>query len=108
LPASTVLQGMQLHWSGRDAEYVDDRGRVCAFDPTVRTAGPSACLIREAELVAYLKREELSLCWVVLGEKRCIGPGMMPDRVHSLQMTGAFSLSNGNLVGEVRVATDRK
>ncbi len=102
LPASTLMNHLQLRWSGNGADYLDPEGELTAFDPTVHEKGPSALLIRKDSLHAALTREGLTLCWSVLGEKRMMDPGFSPRRHVSLRLSGAFLLTSAGLSGFVK------
>lgn len=47
LPASDLVTGVGMRWSGRGADFVDAADRVVAQDPTVHADGPSALLLKE-------------------------------------------------------------
>ncbi|ACY49764.1 conserved hypothetical protein (plasmid) [Rhodothermus marinus DSM 4252] len=92
LPAVDLVDGLRLRWTGDGGDFVDTSGQLVVFDPTVHEAGPDALLVRFNELVRFLEQKELTLCWVVIGEKRVVGPGFPPDYYASLRMSGAYRL----------------
>jgi hypothetical protein len=94
LPASDLLTGLGLRWSGNNADYIDADGKLAAFDPTAHEDGPTALLLRGDLLREYLEREELALCWTVLGEKRVIGAGHTPKYQAALRISGAYTLGD--------------
>ena len=106
LPASELVTGLGLRWSGNGADYLDAAGRPAAFDPTAHADGPSALLLREDLLKEFLAREQLTVCWAVLGEKRVIGAGIMPAYHASLRMSGAYRLSDKGPIGFLRCMLD--
>jgi hypothetical protein len=86
---------------------VDAAGRLAAQDPTVHADGPSALLLREDLLREFLEREKLTICWVVVGEKRVLSPcfGAGPY-LPALRMSGAYVLSEGVPVGFIKHMLD--
>jgi len=94
LPASDLLRGFGLRWSGNNGDYLDSEGNLAAFDPTAHSDGPTALLLREDVLREYLEREKLALCWTVLGEKRVIGAGHTPKYQAALRISGAYTLGD--------------
>jgi hypothetical protein len=93
LPASDLVEGMRLRWTGNDGAFVDDSGAVVAFDPSTATVGPSALLVRYEALTAFLAKEKLALCWTVIGEKRVLS---MRDKDYcpiEARMSGALQLN---------------
>ena len=75
LPQYQFLRHLDLKWSGRGSDHLDKHERLAAFDPTARTSGPNALLLREDLLQQYLGDEGLDLCWIVLAEKWVIPKG---------------------------------
>ena len=107
LPVSDIVTALGIRWSGCGADFIDAVGRVAVQDPTVHTDGPSALLFREDLLQEFLDRQELTICWTVLGEKRVLSPGFMNGPDHpSLRMSGAYALSEGHAKGFVKQMLD--
>jgi len=106
LPISDLMKGLRLQWSGNGADFLDADGKLAAFDPTAHADGPSALLIREDILTAFLSREGLAMVWVILGEKRALGAGFDPKFHGALQISGAYALRNGSSVGFVKVKSE--
>lgn len=103
LPAAEIIDGCGIRWSGNGADYIDVDGRVIAYDPTVYAAGPTALLLRQNEFQKYLARENLTICWAVLGEKSIYLPADSRGTAHSsLRMTGAYAWADGELHGFVQ------
>ncbi|MBI1814243.1 MAG: ATP-binding protein [Deltaproteobacteria bacterium] len=106
LPASELVTGLGLRWSANGADYLDVTGRLAAFDPTAHADGPSALLLRRDSLTEFLAREELAICWAVLGEKRVLGPGLDPAYYARLRISGTYMLSDKGPVGFLKRALD--
>jgi len=98
LPIREVVEGLGLRWSGDAGDYLDSSGRLAAYDPTAKAEGPDALLIREDILKEYLARENLALCWVIIGEKRVIEAGFNLKHDPNL-MSGAYVLGDTGPVG---------
>lgn len=98
-PALEFIRHLGLVWSSKGADYVDTDGNLTAYDPTAHESGPSALLLRKESLELYLRDNNLSLCWVMLGEKLIVG-GTTIGKYHGRSiMSGAFLLSQGKPVG---------
>lgn len=107
LPVSDLVAGLGIRWSGRGADFVDDTDRVAAQDPTAHGHGPSALLLREDLLSEFLARENLTICWTLLGEKRVILPGFGAGSNNPwLRLSGAYQLSDGKATGFVKYMLD--
>ena len=99
LPASELVDGIGMRWSGEGADYLDNTGQPVAFDPTVHDNGPTALLLREDLFREVLAQKGLVFCWTVLGEKRAFGAWHTPKYVFSHRMTGAFILDDNGPKG---------
>lgn len=65
-----LFEIMHLEDGERVGEYVDDTGRVVAFDPSVSHANEGQLLVRKKELLDALNDNGLSMVWPVLFEKQ--------------------------------------
>lgn len=102
LPMDDLVTGLRVRWSSRGADFVDSMGRVVVQDPTAHADGPTALLILEESLREFLRRERLTFCWVVRGEKRVLSPGLGDGPYHTpLQISGAYTRSEATLRGFV-------
>lgn len=100
LPISDLVKGLNVHWSGRGADFHDVDGHLAIQTPNAHADGPSAMLVREDLLQDYLARENLSICWCVIGGKRVLSPGMGMGVNHgALRMNGAYIYLQNQLDG---------
>ena len=102
LPASEFVNGLNIRWSGRGADFIDATDRIAVQDPTVYTNGPSALLFREDLLSEFLDREKFAFCWTILGGKEVLSPNFGACYYPSLRISGAYELSGGFAVGSVK------
>ncbi len=107
LPISEVVSGAGIRWSGHGGDFVEVADRVAAMDPTVHANGPSALLLREDLLRAFLTRAKLTMCWAILGEKRVLSAGFGDGPYHpAVHVSGAYVLGEKGPVGFVRRFVD--
>lgn len=70
LPAPWLAKALGLRmFSGRAPHFVDAKGTVQFFDPSVAQPGPGAALVDRQAFFEMLKREDLEALWVIAGEK---------------------------------------
>lgn len=101
LPHPNLIRHCELRWHGKDADFVDGKGKLAAFDPTTKSPGPDAVLIREDLIKEYLQDNDLTLCWVAFGEKNVIG-GDASDVYHGrLKISGAYRLADDGPTGSL-------
>ena len=101
LPHHEFIAHLDLQPSTNGVEYAEPGGNVVAFDPTVHEHGPTALLLNQEHLEKYLRESGLSLCWVMLGEKRVIGGYATHEFQGHLKMSGAYQLTEDGPKGFV-------
>ena len=72
VPHFDLIEQLKLRWEGCSAEFIDAEGKLAAYDPTANEEGPESLLFREDLLKRYLDENELTLCWLVRGERRVL------------------------------------
>lgn len=102
LPAEELMVKLGLRWTGRGADFLAPSGQLVAQDPTASAPGPSTLLLRADALQELQQREQLTLCWAVLGEKRILSAGSNGPSYPTLRLSGAYALSGVNLKGFVK------
>lgn len=81
LPDLDFVERLGLRWFGSGTDYLDEDGRLAAFDPTTREEGARVLLIREDILKRYLSKNGLVFCWIISGE-RVVYRSQRPERGH--------------------------
>ncbi len=100
LPAKFICDTMNLRQS-KDGTFLDNKGDIVIYDPAVFEEGPSVLLARKDKFIAFLKKNNLSIVWTILGEKRLIG-GNREDWVGQQKINGSYYLNNKKLTGSLR------
>lgn len=108
LPAEELMTKLGLRWTGRGAEFATSSGQVVALDPTANAPGPSALLLRTDALQELQQREQLTVCWAVLGEKRILSAGFDGPHHPALHMSGAYVLDGAQPKGFVKYTLDKR
>lgn len=106
LPAEELMTKLGLHWTGRGADFNTTRGQLVAQDPTASATGPSALLLRADALQELQRREQVTLCWAVFGEKRVLSAGGDSAHYPALRLSGAYVLERGEPKGFVKRMLD--
>lgn len=68
-PSEWLAHQLHLRWSGCRADFVDKSGSVVAFDPSVKSAGPSVLLVDKLRLRRALARSGYTIVWLYEGYK---------------------------------------
>lgn len=108
LPAEELLTKLGLRWTGRGAEFATSSGQLVAQDPTAIAPGPSTLLLRADVMQELHQREQLTLCWTVLGEKRILSAGFNGPYHPALRMSGAYVLEGAKPKGFVKRMLDKR
>lgn len=106
IPSKMMCEKMGLHASEKEGEFVDDRGEVVCFDPSVYHDTFSALLIRKQPLMEFLARNGLRIIWTLLCEKQILGGwgASGADNPSSLDVSGVYYLDeNAELQGDFRI-----
>ena len=98
LPSYSIIRDCTLSWTGIAADYVDERTKIAALDPSAHGPGPSALLLRSDILDRYLIEHKLELCWAIIGEKQTIGTTGQP--YGWLKFQGAYVYRDGTTIGK--------
>lgn len=96
MPVEKIVRGMNMHYSGREGELLDDQGQVIAVDPSVKQRGPNSLLVRKDAFTKFLRDNGYEIMWTTLGEKNIIGSGMH-DGTGRLEINGVCKLEQGNV-----------
>jgi len=106
MPAKWLVDFLNMHWKGIEGEYYSSAEKLLAFDPSVRTKGPSALLLNE-EALTVLRRKGYDIVWLITGEKMLIG-GRMPHEEWKgrLELGGLFRKKNDKIEGFIKSTFD--
>ena len=106
LPHDHFIGCLGLKWDAVRCTYLDEKGELGAFDPTIHESGPTALLLRKDLVNGYLDDQGLKLCWVILGEKWVLG-GLLNREFHGrLKMSGVFQHTDQGPSGNLCFQTD--
>jgi hypothetical protein len=102
-PSTVIYKGMDLKYSKREGEFIDDTKKVQCFAPNVYHNSKSYLLVRKHSFSKFLNDNNLKIVWTVLGEKQIIGGRSFgteyPGR---LEISGAYYFDSLNLIGRLK------
>jgi hypothetical protein len=100
LPCNLLVDEMKLNWRGVEGEFYDENSNLIAFDPSVRSTGTGALLIRKDRFISFLEQCGYEVLWTVLGEKMSFyGGGSSNKQIGRLIINGAYRTKQGIVVG---------
>jgi len=102
-PSTIIHKGMDLKYSHREGEFVDNSQVVQCFATNVYHDSKTYLLVRKQSFLKFLNENQLKIVWTILGEKQIIGGRSFgANYLGSLELSGAYYLDNSNLVGTLR------
>jgi hypothetical protein len=99
-PCLDVYEKMGMSCSDKEGEFVNAKGEVICFDPSVYHDCKPSLLVRKQDFLDYLKENELCVVWTVLGEKIVTGDwhSSKKDYPGRQEINGLFYLNADNIV----------
>jgi len=98
-PSNILFQGMGMKYSKKEGYFIDESGELICFDPSIYHDSTSYLMVRKDKLLAFLERENLTLCWILEGEKQVITPNFTSDEnVGVMQMKGYVFLDGEGII----------
>jgi len=100
LPNKWFIEQMKLKQTLNDGEWIDPNGQVVFFDPTVKSCcvsqynENSVLLANKNLLVEFLEKENLTLFWIMWGEKQVRNEGGNYNREKFLGIAEIESISH--------------
>ena len=99
-PAPLIAIGLKP--SLKEGEYLNDRGEVICFDPSVYEKGPACLLMRKDYVQKILKESGLRLVWVIQGEKQILGNNYDEQPRFDHALDGLYHMdAEGDIKGEM-------
>lgn len=101
-PSTVIHKGMDLKYSQREGEFMDNSEVVQCFAPNVYHDSKSYLLVRKSSFLKFLNENKLKVVWTILGEKQIIGGRSFGTEYHGrLEISGAYYLENEKLNGTI-------
>ena len=99
-PSTVIHKGMDLKYSQREGEFIDNSEIVQCFAPNVYHDSKSYLLVRKSSFLKFLNENKLKVVWTILGEKQIIGGRSFGTEYHGrLEISGAYYFENEKLNG---------
>lgn len=97
MPCPTIFQGLNLDYSDRDGELVDENSATVVTNVNRRGA-----MIRKDSLLRFLEENKLDIVWTVLAEKMSYQSGPS-DNFYSTPSGYYYLDEEGNIKGEMNL-----
>lgn len=101
-PSTVIYEGMDLKYSQKEGEFLDNTDEVQCFAANVYHDSKSYLLVKKAPFLKFLQGNNLNIVWTVLGEKQIIGGRAFgTDYLGRLEISGAYYFDKEELKGVV-------
>lgn len=101
-PSTVIHKGMDLKYSQREGEFIDNSKVAQCFAPNVYHNSKSYLLVRKHSFLKFLNENNLKIVWTVLGEKQIIGGRSFgTDYPGRLELSGAYYFDKEEFKGVV-------
>lgn len=98
VPSPQVLKVCNLHWSGHDADFLDENGNLAATSP----GDSNLALLRKDLVINSLRKSGYELVWGVLGERSCYDEEKNEPAVwKQKEISAVFRLDGSHLFGGI-------
>ncbi len=104
VPGMKLAEELGLRCGRESGTFVDAADTIVALDPSVRSPGPSALLIRRDRFESFLDENEYAFAWRILGAKETRVGGMAKgeDPTGELRVNGVFYMDGNEVRGQAR------
>lgn len=101
-PSPLVYNGMELIYSQREGEFIDNLNEAQCFATNVYHNSESYLLVKKSSFLKFLNEKNLKIVWTVLGAKEIFGGRSFEAEYHGrLELSGAFYFENNTLTGKL-------
>lgn len=101
-PREYMFKKMGLKYSNIVGEWLDTKGELVCFDPSINNLGNASLLIRKDALLQFLDDNKLKIFWTFQGDKSIHGTMYKEIKIKKwLELTGVITLDGAKLLGDI-------
>ena len=99
-PSGILFNGMKMRYGKKEGHFIDSNNELICFDPSIYDESSPYLLVRKDKLMEFLSKNNLTMCWTIIGEKQVITPsfGRDDDFVGVMQMSGYITLDSTGVI----------
>jgi hypothetical protein len=98
-PSSILFEGMQMRYGIKEGYFIDKNGELICFDPSIYNESNSYLMVRKDRLMEFLSKNNLTICWTIIGEKQVIIPSFGNNGDFGvMQINGYISLDGDGII----------
>lgn len=104
VPSASLFSKMGMKFSDIDSQFVNQKGELLCYDPSVYDKSPQCFIIKGNEFVNFLKEEGLSIIWIFWYKKDIYSDDS--DDIRSfkrLEANGLYYLQDGEIQGSYTI-----
>ncbi|MCB4763148.1 MAG: hypothetical protein LGB78_04510 [Sulfurovum sp.] len=100
MPSKILFNGLKLRYAKKDGYFIDEQNDVVCFNPSIDNKTNPSLLVKKDILIEFLKENNLTLVWTIIGEKQVIPPSFNrnEDYFGVMQMSGFVTLDGQGII----------
>ncbi len=111
-PSKLLFDGLGMKYSKNDGQFIDNHNDLICFEASVYNESHQCLLVKKENLFEFLKKNDFSIVWTVIGEKQIYTPMSNRDSFDGyMQISGYCHLDNDKInIGttNVRITDDER
>ncbi|KFN39608.1 MAG: hypothetical protein JU82_06490 [Sulfuricurvum sp. MLSB] len=100
-PTKVIFDALNMQYGDEDGSLYDQENQRICFDPSAQIESPSMLLIQKDKFLNFLKENNLSLFWTVIGEKMIVGGDDRKNTERSVY-SGFYRLDDNQVKGKIK------
>lgn len=100
-PTKVIFDGLNMQYGDEDGSLYSRGNHKICFDPSAQIESPSTLLIQKDIFLNFLRDNNLSIFWTVIGEKNIVGGNPRNNTKRSVY-SGFYTLDNNQVKGEMK------
>lgn len=100
-PTKVIFDNLNMQYGDEDGSLYDRENQKICFDPSAQIESTSMLLIQKDIFMNFLKENNLSLFWTVIGEKMIVGGDDRKNTKRSVY-SGFYTLDGNQVKGEMK------
>ncbi len=98
-----LVKNMKLRWNVENYEYIDENHNKVAFNPLYNFESPQIILIKKEELLKFLDNNNLTIFWILYGQKKIIRNSFVEREPARYDINGIYTLKKRKIQGNINI-----
>jgi len=95
-PSDFLFKGLKVKQGNSEGQFVSENNELVCFDPCIEHKSFSCLLVKKKPFIKFLKENNLSIFWTVIGEKQILGNDSSKEKYTYREISGFYQLDDKN------------